>query len=136
MADEAGHDGGCLCGAVRYRVSGTPTWVSHCHCESCWRATGSAVATWAGFTAERFAVVRGEITRFASSPGVLRGFCGACGSPLTFEGGLFQGEVYLTIGSLDEPNALPPTSHAFTSERIAWLHLDEELQQFAEGPDG
>ena len=42
---------------------------------------------------------------------------------------------YPTIGSLDEPNALPPTSHAVTSERIAWLHLDEDLTQFAEGPD-
>ena len=129
MADQAVHDGGCLCGAVRYRASGAPAWVTHCHCESCRRATGGAVTTWAGFAAKDFAVVRGTITRFASSPGVLRGFCGACGSPLSFEGGLFPDEVFLTIGSLDEPNALPPTSHAFSAERIAWLHVDEALEQ-------
>ena len=82
MAGEAIHDGGCLCGAVRYRAVGAPSWVSHCHCESCRRATGGAIATWAGFPKDHFEVLAGEITRFASSPGVQRGFCAAPSKPI------------------------------------------------------
>ena len=69
------HAGRCLCGAVRYRATGAPEWIANCHCDSCRRATGAPVTTYAGFPAERFAYVAGEPVRFHSSPGVTRTFC-------------------------------------------------------------
>ena len=83
MSEDRTYEGGCLCGAVRYRVTGRPIWTAFCHCRSCRRATGSAVAAYAGYAADRFEVTKGAATHFASSDGVSRGFCPRCGSPLT-----------------------------------------------------
>ncbi len=127
MADDAVHEGGCLCGAVRYRVAGAPAWVAHCHCQSCRRATGAPMVTWVGFVRDRFEVTRGAPERFASSPGVARRFCAGCGTPLTYEAERFPGEVHVTVGSLDRPEDFPPAGHVWTSEQITWLHLADEL---------
>ena len=123
MAEDRTYEGGCLCGAVRYRVTGRPIWTAFCHCQSCRRATGSAVAAYAGYAADRFNVIKGELSRFASSDGVQRGFCGRCGTPLTFEGARWPGEIHLHIGALDEPEAFPPEGQGFEEERLSWLHV-------------
>lgn len=115
--------GGCLCGAVRYRARGEPKWVAYCHCESCRRATGAPMASYAGFAAERFAYIAGAPARFASSPGVTRSFCGRCGTPLTYEGARWPGEVHVLIGTLDRPEDFVPTRDAFVEEKLPWLHL-------------
>ena len=117
------HTGRCLCGAVRYRAAGAPKWIANCHCESCRRATGAPMASYAGFAAERFAYTAGAPTRFASSPGVTRSFCGRCGSPLTYEGARWPGEVHVLIGTLDRPEDFVPTGNAFVEEKLPWLHL-------------
>ncbi|MCH7778639.1 MAG: GFA family protein, partial [Gemmatimonadetes bacterium] len=70
------HPGGCLCGAVRFEARGKPLWIAHCHCQSCRRNTGSALATFVGFAGEGFAYLAGAPATYASSPGVTRGFCG------------------------------------------------------------
>ena len=129
---ETVHQGGCLCGAVRYRVTGAPRWVAHCHCKSCRKASGSAVVTWAGYTRETFEVAAGRPVRFTSSPGVVRSFCPRCGSPLTYEAERFAGEVHVTVGSLDEPAGFAPTAHVWTSERVAWLHIADDLPRHPE----
>jgi hypothetical protein len=115
--------GGCLCGAVRYRVSGAPKWTANCHCASCRRATGAVMTSYAGFASERFEYERGTPVRFESSPGVRRSFCGRCGSPLTYEGERWPGEVHVLVGSLDHPENYPPAGDACVEERVAWLHL-------------
>jgi len=117
------HTGRCLCGAVRYRALGTPKWIANCHCASCRRATGAPMASYAGFAAERFAYTARAPVRFASSPGVTRSFCGCCGTPLTYEGARWPGEVHVLIGTLDRPEDFPPTRDAFVEEKLPWLHL-------------
>ncbi len=129
--DTGVHEGGCLCGAVRYRCTGAPLWVAHCHCESCRRATGGAVVTWAGFARDRVTFTAGWPQRFASSPGVTRSFCSHCGTPLTYEAERCADEVHFAIGTFDRPEALPPTSHVFDAERISWLHLADDLPRYA-----
>ena len=54
MGETTMRDGRCLCGAVRYRVTGEPIWTAHCHCQSCRRATSAAFATYAGYLRDRF----------------------------------------------------------------------------------
>ncbi|MFQ5957792.1 MAG: GFA family protein [Alphaproteobacteria bacterium] len=132
MSDESDvHEGGCLCGKVRYRVTGKPRWVAHCHCQSCRRASGGAAVTWAGYTNETYEVTKGAPVRFNSSPGVTRGFCGDCGSPMTYESGRWPAEVHVTLGTLDSPDAFPPKVHVYAEERLPWLRLDEHLESYA-----
>ena len=124
-------EGGCLCGAVRYRCVGEPLWVIYCHCNSCRRASGSVVLPWTSIAVENFEIIRGLPRSNASSEGVKRGFCGDCGTPLTFESERYPNEVHITVGSLDDPDDLPPQAHVFTEEQIAWLHIEDGLPRFA-----
>jgi hypothetical protein len=119
------HTGRCLCGAVRYRATATPKWIANCHCESCRRATGAPIAAYAGFAAADFSFVGGEPERFHSSPGVTRAFCGECGSPLTYEGARWPGEVHVLIGTMDRPEDFAPTADAFAEDKLPWVPLIE-----------
>lgn len=125
------HEGGCLCGRVRYAVSGAPAWVAHCHCQSCRRATGTVMASFAGFLKPRYAVVQGVPGAVQSSPGVRRRFCPDCGTPLTYEAERWPEETHIHLATLDQPAAFWPTSHVFTAEAMPWLKLDDGLPRYA-----
>lgn len=118
--------GGCLCGRVRYQVQGPVSHASHCHCTMCQKATG-------GVAGSSFNVARSGITwtqqpaRYASSPGVQRGFCATCGSPLSYESEKAADRIALTIGSLDDPSRISPDKHIYAETRIPWLTLDPDL---------
>ena len=81
-------EGGCLCGAVRYRVTGQSLARALCHCHSCRLASGAPSVAWAVFPASQFAIVSGKPNSYRSSPPVVRTFCGNCGTPLTYQHGL------------------------------------------------
>ncbi len=117
------HEGGCLCGAVRFDVTGPPKWTAWCHCHSCRKHTGAPVSAFAGFERERVRITQGEIAKFVSSPGVKRGFCASCGSTLTYEGDRWPTEMHFHVGALDHPEAFEPDGEAFVDERLPWVHL-------------
>ncbi len=98
--------GGCQCGAVRFRVSGTLQSISICHCRMCQKAFGNFYAPLATVADGGLTFTRGEPKRFRSSNHVLRGFCGECGTPLTFEA---PDGVALAIGAFDHPEEVAPT---------------------------
>jgi len=127
-------EGGCFCGAVRYRVRGAPTYVGNCHCRDCQRAIGAGFVTWVGAKPENFEVTKGEITTCETSPGMQRGFCGRCGSSLT-GGGDNWDEVGITAASLDEPGAVKPESNVYLDERQPWVLIDETLRCYEKFPD-
>jgi len=129
-------EGGCLCGAVRYRASGAESNPTLCHCGSCRRAAGAPVVAWVTFPPAAFAFIRGEPTRFRSSPPVERTFCPRCGTSLTYQHTDFPNEMDVTIASLDDPAAFPPADHTWTSERVAWLELGDRLPQLARSRSG
>jgi hypothetical protein len=122
-------EGGCLCGAVRYRVEGPPIWSAHCHCQDCRRASGAPFVTYASFAPARLHWTKGKPTGFASSPGVIRSFCGKCGSPLAYEGERWPGEIHIHVGTLDHPEAIRPQAHAYTAHQLSWLKLADGLPQ-------
>jgi len=127
--------GGCLCGAVRYAVRGTPLAVAYCHCSMCRRSAGAPVTAWALFTADAYTIEAGEPRVHASSPGAERRFCGQCGTPLTFTSDtLMPGLVDITVGSLDDPERLPPAMHIWESRRIGWVRLEGDLPRHPELP--
>jgi len=125
------HNGGCLCGLVRYRTDGKSLWVAHCHCNSCRHHTGSAIATFAGFRREQVTFLSRERSVYSSSPGVSRGFCARCGTPISYEAEAFPGELHLYVGTFDDPENFVPQSHVFYAERLPWLETHDALPRFA-----
>ena len=124
--------GGCLCGNVRYEAEGEPLWVAHCHCESCRRASGAPMVTWAGYRPADVNWTEAEPQRYASSPGVTRRFCPTCGSPLTYESTRWEDEFHILVATLDDPEAVTPTGHVYWSEHLAWLDIGDDLPKFPE----
>jgi hypothetical protein len=125
-------NGGCLCGAVRYRVDGPARATSLCHCASCRRATGGPSLAWAIFDEDKVEIVAGALAVHASSPGVERGFCGRCGTSLTYARANRPGLFDVTTASLDDPEAFPPTKEIWTEERLSWEAANPALPQFAQ----
>ncbi len=119
--------GGCLCGAVRYRVSGPPRDPTNCHCATCRKAHAAAFVSWATFDASELSFGAGQPTRYASSPNVTRSFCGSCGTPLTYQRRDLPGEIDVSICSLDAPDELPPRTHIWTRHKLGWLALQDGL---------
>ena len=72
------------------------------------------------FPLDTFALERGALAIYASSPGVERGFCGRCGAALSFAADFLPGLIDLTIASFDEPERLPPQLHMWDKKRISW----------------
>ena len=118
--------GGCLCGAVRYRVSLPPLWVAHCHCSMCRRAQGAGFVTWAGFAADALGLTVGDdlLSRYRSSAAAVRSFCSRCGTPLFFQSGRWPGEIHVTLATLDSSEGLEPQAHAYWGSRAPWLGWD------------
>ena len=129
MSDQSTeHHGGCICGAVRYALRGLPEWSAHCHCRSCRKATGATFTTWVGVRKENFALTAGQPAIFNSSAGVDRGFCGKCGTSLTFVAeGRWPGQVSVLAPTLDDPSVAVPTDHVHVKDRLPWVQLADGL---------
>jgi hypothetical protein len=113
-------DGGCLCGAVRYRFSGTPSSSANCHARSGPPARGAPVVAWITVRRSELSFVSGIPAVFHSSPGVTRQFCSRCGTALTYESDRHPDTIDLTTASLDDPDAYPPATEVWLEHRISW----------------
>jgi protein-tyrosine-phosphatase len=125
--------GRCLCGAITFEAEGEPEWVAHCHCESCRRQTGAALATFVGYTATKVTFTNGERQLHDSSPGVRRGFCGKCGSPLSYEADDYPNEIHLYLSSFDEPGRFTAQRHVFFDEHVTSFETYDNLPRRASG---
>lgn len=129
------HTGGCQCGAVRYRATGEIGFPHVCHCRMCQKAAGSYFMPFGGVKHENFELTRGEPAWFQSSDTVRRGFCGACGSPLFYDGG--SDHISVTLGSLDEPQTVKPAMQTNLVRKMPWfgeldtLHHDHSFDMSA-----
>lgn len=124
-------DGGCLCGATRYRVRGPALSVSVCHCATCRRAAGAQSVAWGVFPAAAFAFMGTDPARFASSPGITRTHCAACGTSLTFQRD--PASIDVTLASLDRPEDLVPTEECWLSHRLSWEAIDPTRKAHSRG---
>lgn len=124
-------EGGCLCGATRYRVDSDPLSVCHCHCQSCQRASGGAFVPWASFAKRDFHFQATEPIKHNSSEGVIRTFCGRCGTSLTYEQ-IAEDSIDITVATLDDPGSLTPTSHIWVSDKLPWITISDGLPQYQE----
>ncbi len=118
--------GHCLCGAVAWRADGPPLWMGDCHCESCRRAVSGGLASFVGMQRAGFEWTRGAPNCHVSTPGVSRGFCGACGSPMSFESDKFPDEVHLYAATLVDPSRYRPEFAVHCAEAIGWPSAPED----------
>ncbi|MDE2386010.1 MAG: GFA family protein [Alphaproteobacteria bacterium] len=129
--------GGCQCGAVRYELLERPTGAHICHCRMCQKAFGSFFAPLVGLPRAKFRVTRGEMSNFHSSADVQRGFCKACGTPLTFDD-LTEDRISVSIGSLDEHSAFMPENQYGLESREPWFNEITKIPAYdsGEGAEG
>ncbi len=129
-------EGGCYCGAVRYRINGKPAFSAHCHCRSCQMALGGAFVTWAKVPSEDFTVTKGTIKTCQKTPGITRGFCGDCGTTMTYaaesevEGQDWSKDAWFSAVTLDDPSIVAPQNHVFVSHKQPWITLPDGAPAF------
>jgi hypothetical protein len=129
-ASEPTCEGGCLCGAVRYRLHAEPFDPGYCHCRLCRRASGAPVLVFASVPRVAFELVCGTPRRYRSSSFGERSFCGDCGTQLYMEVDHDPETVDVTVASLDDPDATPPEFHIWHASRIGWFETRDDLPRF------
>ena len=113
--------GSCLCGAVQLVASGPPVLVAACHCASCRKHTGAPVAVFVDYARKDVAFKGEPMALFESSKGVTRGFCGQCGSTISYEGDNLPHMIHLHLGVFDDPTQFQPTANENTATQFPWL---------------
>jgi hypothetical protein len=127
-------EGGCACGAVRYRLNSRPMFVNCCHCRDCQRQTGSAFVINALIETDRMVLAQGgaEPVRVPTDSGrphdVYR--CPQCRTALWSDYGLRPALRFVRVGTLDDPATLPPDAHIFTRSKLPWVGLPENVPAF------
>ncbi|RZJ11707.1 MAG: GFA family protein [Acidovorax sp.] len=129
------HRGSCLCGGVRYEITGPLRASSHCHCSMCRKAHGAAFASYGNVRREHHRFVSGQalLRTYRSSPQVTRQFCSGCGSPLLWHSeGAYADLVAVPLGTLDTPFDSPPQKHIYVGSKAAWVEICDGYPQLAE----
>jgi hypothetical protein len=121
-------EGGCFCGAVRFKAEGEPVNVRICHCRNCQKAMGSPFFARALFKQDALSV-EGETGYFASSEAVHRVFCKTCGTRL-FSWRTNGTVAGVALAAFDDRNAFAPTQHIWVAEKMDWVKLDDRLAQY------
>jgi hypothetical protein len=126
--------GSCLCGGIRFEITGEPLWLSYCHCARCRKAGGMANLS---IRAEHFRWIRGEdlVTRYEPEPPfhLVRCFCSRCGTYLG-EPGTHPKGFPVSAHALDDDPGVRPVLHEHVSGKPAWYEILDDLPQFAESP--
>jgi hypothetical protein len=122
-------EGGCLCGAVRYRVDAGDGDSGYCHCRMCQRSAGAPVLAWLTVPLARFKFTKGTPKIYHSSAHAQREFCPNCGTQLLFRDD--KGEkVDVNSATLDDPTLAPPRYHIWRTSRISWFETADDLPRF------
>ena len=130
-------EGGCVCGAVRYRLTTPPIYVHCCHCRWCQRESGAAFALNAMIEADRVELLQGapEVLSIPSNSGKGQKFtrCPSCRIALWSNyAGAGDALHFVRVGTLDDPDRLPPDIHIFTASKQPWVVLPEGALSFPE----
>lgn len=124
--------GSCLCGGVRYEVTGPFLRAGHCHCSRCRKHSGAAASTQGRVLRQDFRLISGAdlIRSYQPDGGAVKAFCSVCGSSL-FGGSWPEGpEVSIRLGSVDGDPGIRPQDHTHVDSRAPWDEIHDGLPQY------
>ena len=128
------HEGGCSCGAVRYRLKSEPMFTHCCHCLDCQKQTGSAFAINALIETDRIEMLAGEPHRVEMPSPSGRGHdiyrCARCEVALWSDYGRRPYVRFVRVATLDEPHAIAPDVHIFFRSKVPWVQLPPDARTF------
>ena len=135
----APYEGGCFCGAIRYRLNGEPLTLYVCHCTDCQRQTGSGFALSMFVSRSALDVTKGEPRAYAvtTSEGLRKHgkFCAECSTRLWGEPPKFPQVVVMRPGTLDDTTWLRPIAHIWTRSAQPWITIPKDALTFEGQPE-
>jgi hypothetical protein len=133
MNDERELSGRCQCGQISYVVIGVPIVIGHCYCKNCQRLTGAGHSSAAMFPESRVQIT-GTLTEYSFHPTPetvdTRLFCSTCGSQVLGKNSAAPNMLSIALGTLDNPNALPPQGSIYVKQKANWDLVDENIRVF------
>jgi hypothetical protein len=122
------YEGGCECGAVRFRMTADPIFVNCCHCRDCQKITGSAFAVNAMVESDRVVLDAGD-NKLSEEKGAAR--CRQCRSLLWAEHPEFGGRIkFVRVGTFDEAERISPDAHFFVRSKHRWVEIPNDVRAF------
>lgn len=130
------YQGGCLCGGIRFQISGNIRNIVYCHCSQCRKVQGSAFATNGFVDRENFIIKQGHelLQSYESSPGKTKYFCQCCGSPIYSDNTENTNVVRVRLGTIESDITERPECHIFVGSKACWDTICDNLPQFEELP--
>ena len=127
------YKGGCLCGRVRFEITGEINNIIYCHCSECRKAQGSAFATNGNLAADKFTIISGEdvLTGYEATPGQTKYFCKFCGSPIISKNIAHPNVVRVRLGTIESAISERPLAHIFVTSKANWEEITGDLPQYA-----
>lgn len=131
------YEGGCLCGAVRYRVTGAPVAAYVCHCSYCQRSSGTAFQMPVFFKARQVEFRGAEMQTFdyvspTHGRTIQTQFCPTCGTRVGSRISRAPGVQVIAAGTMDERHHIAVTCHLFTESKAPWVRLPLEMPCYAQ----
>lgn len=114
--------GGCFCRSLRYEIDPGDASVVNCHCSICRKTSGAPYVTWILLSEEQFTLTDGSPAILNSSDNGTRWFCSLCGTPIAFRTTQRPGKVDVTVASLDDPAAFPPSKGVYVESKLDWVN--------------
>jgi hypothetical protein len=133
MTADSKYEGGCSCGKLRYRMNASPLTVHACHCRQCQRVSGSAFVMNALVEKGQVEILRGDISEFRFPETYHTAFfCPDCATYVwsEYKSGRFDDCWFVRVGTLDDPDRIPPNVHIFTESKQPWVVIPEEEPRF------
>jgi hypothetical protein len=126
------HTGSCLCGDVKFEIEGRLEPIQVCHCQQCRKAQGTPFSTNISVSTQDFKILSGarSLTRYESSPGMVRYFCTRCGSPI-YGAKDTDPDIYrVRAGTINELLSVRPVADFFNASKCNWWPITDDLPQF------
>ncbi|HSD39668.1 MAG TPA: GFA family protein [Rhodocyclaceae bacterium] len=129
--------GSCLCGGVKFEITGSLSGARNCHCSMCRKAHAAAFRSRAAVNVSDFRWVHGEglVTYYESSPGTHRGFCRVCGTRLISRFDFDASTYGVPLGVLDDDPQIKPGMHIFVGSKAPWYDITDGLPQHHAFPE-
>ena len=124
-------DGGCLCGQVRYQLTGARRNIINCHCQNC-RRTHGHFSAYSSVDKQDLMLIRKQGLKWYhdQSPDTYRGFCGECGASLFWDARDGKNKIAVSAGTLDAAHGLKTIGHVYVSEVGEYYEISDDLPQF------